>query len=578
MTYSNFIMAQKIDLIDILQEKGLLDDAKVSQLRLEQINTGREIEDILREKDWVDSKEIVQAKAKQYNIPYVDLTTQAIAPEVLLKVPESVARHYILIPIEVKESTLRVAMQDPLDLQLLEFLETKTGLKIKPLIADTVQIERSINENYSAGIEKEVSAAIKETEKELEKVKKEISGIVNVEAIVQSAPVARMVATILEYAAKARASDIHIEPLEQNTRVRYRIDGVLKEKLILPKAVHEAVISRIKILSNLKIDEKRIPQDGRFMFTHEGAEIDLRVSTLPTSHGEKVVLRLLRKSGEVPTLSELGLRGKALKIFEDALKKTHGILLVTGPTGSGKTTTLRTALSKINRVEVNIITLEDPVEYGIPGINQVQINPVAGLTFASGLRSILRQDPNVIMVGEIRDRETMELAIQAALTGHLVFSTVHTNSAAGTLPRLLDMGAEPFLLASTMELCMAQRLVRMLCSECRQRYAAQKEVLQKIKEVLGDLYPSPEPTYLYKAGTKPDCKKCAGASFVGRMGIFEVLPINDKVGRLILAHETAATIEKQAIEGGMVKMLQDGMLKVLEGLTTVEEVLRVAQE
>lgn len=573
-------MVQKTDLLDILQKKGLLNDQQLSQLRLEQVNTGHEIEEILRERAWVDPREIIQAKAQQYNIPFVDLGAQAISPEVLLKIPESVARHYILIPIQSKDSSLSVAMKDPLDLQLLEFLETKTGFKIKPLMADPEQIEKAINENYSVGIEKEVSAAVKETQKELEKMKIEIKDLKDVEQIVQSAPVARMVSTILEYAVKARASDVHIEPQDENTRVRYRIDGVLREKLILPKSVHEAIISRIKILSNLKIDEKRVPQDGRFMFEQEGGvEIDLRISTLPTSHGEKVVLRLLRKSGEVPSLSELGLRGKALKIFEESLKKTHGIILVTGPTGSGKTTTLRTALSKVNRIEVNIVTLEDPVEYQIPGVNQVQINPVAGLTFASGLRSILRQDPNVIMVGEIRDRETMELAIQAALTGHLVFSTVHTNSAAGTLPRLLDMGAEPFLLASTMELCLAQRLVRLLCDECKERYLPSSEVLQKIREHLGDLFPSKQKEiYLYKPSLQGTCKKCAGASFIGRIGIFEVLPISDKVGRLILARETAAVIEKQAIQEGMVKMLQDGMLKVLDGLTTVEEVLRVAQE
>lgn len=573
-------MVQKTDLLDILQKKGLLNDQQLSQLRLEQVNTGHEIEEILRERAWVDPREIIQAKAQQYNIPFVDLSTQTISPEVLLKIPESVARHYILIPIQSKDSSLSVAMKDPLDLQLLEFLETKTGFKIKPLMADPEQIEKAINENYSVGIEKEVSAAVKETQKELEKMKIEIKDLKDVEQIVQSAPVARMVSTILEYAVKARASDVHIEPQDENTRVRYRIDGVLREKLILPKSVHEAIISRIKILSNLKIDEKRVPQDGRFMFEQEGGvEIDLRISTLPTSHGEKVVLRLLRKSGEVPSLSELGLRGKALKTFEESLKKTHGIILVTGPTGSGKTTTLRTALSKVNRIEVNIVTLEDPVEYQIPGVNQVQINPVAGLTFASGLRSILRQDPNVIMVGEIRDRETMELAIQAALTGHLVFSTVHTNSAAGTLPRLLDMGAEPFLLASTMELCLAQRLVRLLCDECKERYLPSSEVLQKIREHLGDLFPSKQKEiYLYKPSLQGTCKKCAGASFIGRIGIFEVLPISDKVGRLILARETAAVVEKQAIQEGMVKMLQDGMLKVLDGLTTVEEVLRVAQE
>jgi len=303
-------------------------------------------------------------------------------------------------------------------------------------------------------------------------------------------------------------------------------------------------------------------------------QIDLRVSTLPTSHGEKVVMRLLRKSGQVPSLSELGLRGSALKHIEQALKKTNGIILVTGPTGSGKTTTLRTALSKVNSVGINIITLEDPVEYEIPGINQVQVNPAAGLTFASGLRSILRQDPDVIMVGEIRDAETMELAIQAALTGHLVFSTLHTNSAAGTLPRLLDMGAESFLLASTMEVILAQRLVRTLC-ECKKEISPNEEVVQKFKEVLGPLYPKQKQLKIYKA---VGCEKCGNAGFTGRMGICEVLPVSEKIGRLILERETSDRIEAQAIEEGMLTILQDGFMKVIEGVTTVEEVLRVAQE
>ncbi|MBM4402102.1 MAG: type II/IV secretion system protein [Candidatus Cloacimonetes bacterium] len=567
-------MAEKTDLADILQKQNLISSEQASQVKLEQINTGRDLLELIKERGWVTAKQIVAAQAELLKVPFVDLAKRSIPTEILVKIPESVARHYILVPFELQNDTLSVAMKDPLDLQLLEFLETKTACKIKAFIAEEEEIVKTIRENYEVGMEKEVRAALKETEKEAERVEAEVKKLESMEEIVKYAPVARIVSTILDYAAKSRASDVHIEPQEGQTRVRYRVDGVLQERLSLPRAVHDAVVSRIKILANLKIDEKRIPQDGRFMIESAGTQIDLRVSTLPASHGEKVVMRLLRKSGEIPSLSELGLRANALKHIEQALKKTHGIILVTGPTGSGKTTTLRTALSKVNSIAVNIVTLEDPVEYEIPGINQVQINPTAGLTFASGLRSILRQDPDVIMVGEIRDRETMELAIQAALTGHLVFSTLHTNSAAGTLPRLLDMGAEPFLLASTMEVVLAQRLVRTLC-ECKKEVAADEQVAQKFKEVLGPLFPKQKQLKVFQA---VGCEKCGNAGFVGRMGIYEVLPVSEKIGRLILERETSDRIETQAKDEGMIAMLQDGFLKAIEGVTTVEEVLRVAQE
>jgi type II secretory ATPase GspE/PulE/Tfp pilus assembly ATPase PilB-like protein len=366
--------------------------------------------------------------------------------------------------------------------------------------------------------------------------------------------------------------------LEDRTRVRYRIDGILHEKLILPKKIHDSLISRIKILSDMKIDEKRIPQDGRFNFQTDDEEVDLRVSSLPTAHGEKIVMRLLKKTSEVPTMTELGLRGRALANLEEAISRPHGIVLVTGPTGSGKTTTLYAVLSKITSVKVNIVTLEDPVEYQIAGVNQVQINPQAGLTFASGLRSFLRQDPNIIMVGEIRDEETAELAIQASLTGHLVFSTLHTNSAAGALPRLLDMHAEPYLLASTITAIVAQRVVRKICPSCKAPYVPVPEVVADMKRVLGKLWTvdeSKQAAQLYKG---QGCNTCGGSGYKGRVGIFEVLPVSEKVGRLILEHSPAGDIENQAVSEGMITMKQDGYLKVVEGVTTIEEVLRVAQE
>jgi len=414
-----------------------------------------------------------------------------------------------------------------------------------------------------------------------------------VEEVIKEAPVAKIVSTLLEYAIKARASDVHIEPQEDRTRVRYRIDGILQERVVLPRKVHEALVSRIKILSNLKIDEKRIPQDGRFTFKLKDNVVDLRIASLPTVNGEKIVMRLLPKASQAPTLDDLGMRGFSLKIFEENIIKPHGIILITGPTGSGKTTTLFATLSKISNPKVNVVTLEDPVEYNIPGVNQVQINPQAGLTFASGLRSFLRQDPNIIMVGEIRDGETTGLAIQASLTGHLVFSTLHTNSSAGALPRLLDMGAETFLLASTMNCVVAQRVVRNICLDCKQEFTPPPQMVEDIKGNLGNLLTDKHlklsdkeekdlkslqgksKLKLYKG---KGCDKCGDSGYKGRVAIFEVMPITDKIGRLILERSPAGKIEEQAVEDGMIKLLQDGFLKAVEGITTVEEILRVARE
>lgn len=570
-------MARRTDIVDILVKEKILDEDRASQVRVEQINTGKGIEGIILDKNWATEKQLVQARAEMIQLPFIDVKEVTIASDVISKIPESVARHYTLIPIRIQENKLQVAMKDPLDLQVIEFLEAKTGLKIEPQLAVAEDILISINQNYNAGIEKEVKAALSETEDEMQKAEKELETIDKAQDIVNSAPVARIVSTTVEYAMKAKASDIHIESLDDRTRIRFRIDGVLRERLSLPKRVHDAVISRIKILSDLKIDEKRIPQDGRFSFESGGEEIDLRVSTLPTTSGEKVVMRLLRKSAKVLTLDELGLVGTARKNFNDSIRKSHGIILITGPTGSGKTTTLRTALTMINSTEINISTLEDPVEYSIPGVNQSQVNVQAGLTFANGLRALLRQDPNVIMVGEIRDQETMELAVQAALTGHLVFSTIHTNSAAGALPRLLDMGAEPFLLASTIQLIVAQRLVRVINPEAIEEYEPTGEVEELIRTTLGKLYPKElEGKKLTLARPKPEFEQAA--KYTGRVGIFEVLSMNEKIARLVLEHESSDRIERQAVEDGMVKMIQDGFLKAVRHQSTIEEVLRVAAE
>lgn len=578
------VTARKTILDILLANKAITQDQH-DTITLEQVNSGEDPEVILQKKNIVDDVVLTQAKAQMYSIPFVRLREIGISPEALGKVDVSVARRYSLIPyaIDQKTGTLSVAMQNPLNLEAVDFLGKLTNLRIITAFASPSDLEQSITERYAQSLSTEVSAALKETGHEQDQHGLKVVTGKNMSEVIREAPIAKIVETVLTYAMKARASDVHIEPQEDRTRVRYRIDGILQEKLILPRTVHDAVVSRIKILSDLKIDEKRIPQDGRFNFKIDQDEVDLRVSTLPTVHGEKIVMRLLKKSGGVPTLNELGLRGIALKNLEAASIVPHGIVLVTGPTGSGKTTTLYSLLHKINTPKVNIVTLEDPVEYQMPGINQVQINPQAGLSFASGLRSFLRQDPNIIMVGEIRDEETAELAIQASLTGHLVFSTLHTNSASGALPRLLDMKAEPFLLASSMTLVMAQRVVRKICEHCKETFTPPVEVQEDIKKALGALYEgwmkqhsiTPDmPVQLYR-GAK--CKACNETGYQGRVGIFEVLVVNDKVGKLVLERAPASAVEKQAADDGMMLMKQDGYLKALDGITTLEEVLRVAQ-
>lgn len=559
----------------LLGNKIITED-QYKKLELDFASSGKTEETLLSECGFLTQEQIVKAKGEIFNIPFVNLSETGAAPEVLEFLPKSVAEKYVLIPFAVSQdkTELSVAFSNPFDLESIEFVEEKTGKKIHPFIATVSAVKTAIDERYSQNLGSEVTAALKDTKSSNQTNVIDISKMAEV---IRNEPIAKIVSTILEFAIKYRASDVHIEPGEDKTRVRYRIDGVLHEKLVLPRTVHDSLVSRIKVLTDMKIDEKRVPQDGRFNFRTDGEEVDLRVSTLPTVHGEKVVMRLLKKSGAVPTLQELGLRGRALKNLEDAILRPHGIILICGPTGSGKTTTLYSILSKINTPRVNISTLEDPVEYQIAGVNQVQINPAAGLTFASGLRSFLRQDPNVIMVGEIRDHETAELAIQASLTGHLVFSTIHTKSASQALPRLEDMGAEPFLLSSTMTAIVAQRICRKICPSCRENYEPAPEIMADIKQVLGPLFVAPADGKLMLVKGK-GCPECNNTGYYGRIGIYEVLPVGEKIARLITERAPAFDLEKTAMEEGMIKLKQDGYLKVVEGLTTMEEVLRVAQD
>ncbi len=565
--------------LDILVSENKVTSASREKARTMFINTGVDPTDWLVSQNLVSSDDVVVARAKYFGVPFVKVSEKAVSPIALGYVDKTVAERLKAIPFEYKSNTseLFVAMANPLDLSAIEFLSKKTGTKIKPFAASPSDISQAIINLYQQTLSSEVTAALKEAGGPGKVVTKTVN-IRKMNEYIKEPPIAKIVTTVLEFAVKSRASDVHIEPLTARTRVRYRIDGILHEKLVLPKEIHEALVSRIKILSDMKIDEKRIPQDGRFNFQTDTEEVDLRVSTLPTVNGEKVVMRLLKKTGAVPTLPDLGLRGRALKNLEESVLRPHGIILVTGPTGSGKTTTLYSVLSRINTVKVNVVTLEDPVEYQMSGVNQVQINPQAGLSFASGLRSFLRQDPNIIMVGEIRDEETAELAVQAALTGHLVFSTLHTNSAAGALPRMLDMKAEPYLLASTMTCIVGQRVARKICSVCRKPYDPAVAVEEDIRKVLGKLFPNTDPTKRLQLYKGEGCEQCGGTGYKGRMGIYEVLPMTERVGRLILERSAASDIENQAVNEGMVTMKQDGYLKVVEGVTTIDEVLRVAQE
>ncbi|KKS16899.1 MAG: Type II secretion system protein E [candidate division WWE3 bacterium GW2011_GWA1_41_8] len=575
---------------EVLYDKKLITSDQLSAIKFEHVNTGKSIESIIKERGYVSNEDYTKAMGESYGIDYTDLIGLQIPPELLELVPMAVAKQYNVVPFAQEGNTLSLAMLDPMDLQTIEFIERKTGLKVHPFITAAKAIERVLEEQKGKAIGEEISAALEEINSTTLKIEENAGELTD--ATLRDAPIARIVGMIMETAVKTAASDVHIEPNEDASRLRYRVDGILEEKRRIPKEMHDSIIARIKILAKMKIDEKRIPQDGRFKVQVGNTQTDLRVSTLPTIYGEKVVIRLLKEEGQVFTFKDLGMRGLSLKRLEEAILRPNGMTLVTGPTGSGKTVTLASALNKLNTVRVNIVTLEDPVEIRVPGVNQVQINPQAGLTFANGLRSFLRQDPNIIMVGEVRDGETAELAIHAALTGHLVLSTLHTNSSSGALPRMLDMGVENFLLASTVNVVVAQRLVRKVCEHCKTEYEPPKEVQEDMERVLSGIAKSTVlmnkdvdivkslksvETNKIKFAKGSGCDKCNSTGYKGRLGIFEVLEVTDKVAHLTLDNSPASKIEAVAVEEGMITLLQDGYLRVLEGVTTLEEVMRVAK-
>lgn len=549
-----------------------------------QVITLSDVNTILLSEKLIDEEDLAKARAAFFNLPYIDLRKNEIPGSVLSRIPQESRNFYNVAPFEAQGSTLKVAINDPANMQALEaleFLGQKQNLQIQLFLASMSSLEVAMGKKKN--LSSVVGQALKDIQQKdaIEKTGPIAPKVPKQQAVIQDAPIIKIVDVILSNAIEASASDIHIEPSDTDVRVRYRIDGILHTSLMLPKSVHSAIISRIKILSNLKIDETRLPQDGRFHFDTEKASVDLRVSILPLIHGEKVVMRILDKSTAVPTLDQLGIRGKARTWVEDNLKKSHGIFLITGPTGSGKSTTLYSILSLLNSSSVNIITLEDPVEYYIEGVNQSQINPDIGLTFAAGLRSILRQDPNVIMVGEIRDSETAELAVHSALTGHLVFSTLHTNSAGGAIPRLVDMKIEPFLLMASVNAIVAQRLVRKICPDCKKEIALTKPVEDEIRKELSSIPKAAEVEVdlkkisLYKG---EGCERCGHTGYRGRLGIYEVLPVTVKIQELFLAKSGQDQVYSAAAELGMLTMKQDGILKVILGETTMDEIIRVTTE
>ncbi|MFH1547585.1 MAG: GspE/PulE family protein [bacterium] len=599
--------------LDTLLQNKVITKDQFDQVMLQVNQTQKAAEQVVLDLKFAGEVDVTKAKSEAFNIPYVDLDEKDITNEILIILDANLQKAHNVVPFEITESSVKLAMTDPFDVPAIQVIERNlSGKKAEIFIAPPSQIRLVIDKRLGEAMETEVSKALEHVEKPITEIPDNIM-LEDDLATLESAPVARIVNSIFQYGAKTNASDIHIEPLEARVRVRYRIHGVMAEKLKLPKGILSSVVARIKIMSNLKIDEKRIPQDGRLPLNVADKKFDVRVSTMPTIYGEKVVLRLLERLETAPFLEDTGLRGTGYKTFLEGLTISNGIILVTGPTGSGKTRTLAGSLGKLNKPGVNIITLEDPVEIRIEGTNQIQINPDAGLTFATGLRSVLRQDPDIVMVGEIRDEETAGLAVQAALTGHLVLATLHTNNAASALPRLLDMHIEPYLLASVMHTVVAQRLPRRICPHCKQAYIISPEVVKNIQDTLGNLsnfnlvdylnkrceakipadsemnlgyekveMKCPEDKgngqydiYLYKG---KGCDKCEGTGYTGRIGIFEVLKVTEVIGRMIMENKSDDEIGEEGKKNGMITMVQDGYLKALDGITTIEEVLRVSKD
>lgn len=551
---------------EVLLEKKLITPQKLDEAIKEQVRTHRRLSEILIKKGLVKEKNLMLILGEELKLPVINIRRFRPDPELTNIISETISRRYHILPISKVGRTLTIAMSDPLDVFALDVVKMITGYNLKPVLTSESELEDAIQQFYGQTSKltniKEILGEVKDKELEVVAPEEEIS-VNELKKESEEVPVVKFVNLLLVKALKLRASDIHIEPYEQRLRIRYRIDGVLHEIASPPKKIQSAVLARIKIMSGMDIAEKRIPQDGRFQANISGRAIDYRVSCLPISYGEKIVIRALDRSSLSTGLDQLGFSEGPRRRFEMAIQRPYGMILVTGPTGSGKSTTLYSILNKLNTPERNIITIEDPVEYEINGITQIQIRPEIGLTFASGLRSILRQSPDIIMVGEIRDRETADIAIKASLTGELVLSTLHTNDAAGAITRLMDMGVESFLIASSLIMVEAQRLVRRLCKYCREKTALLDDVKKKFDF---------KQDFIYKAR---GCKQCNHTGYSGRIAVIEVLLISEAVKELILARADADQIRDIGLKEGMRTLREDGILKVQDGTTTLEEVLRV---
>ncbi len=564
----------------ILAKSDIMPAEEFEKFSKEAAKSGKNLDSYLIEKKIITSNALYESAAIFFNVPFINLKDQIIRKDVLFNIPEPIATTHQVVAFAADEKEIKIATLDPENIEIFEFIKKKTNLK--PVIYLTTP--ESLNETI-----KQYHKSLKAEFKDL--AEENIGGDdENLKKLAENLPIVRIVDTLLEYAIFEGASDIHIEPEEKDVIARYRVDGILRNVMTLPKNVQPGIIARIKILANLKVDEHRLPQDGRFKITAKDYKVSFRVSIIPTFDGEKIVMRLLSEKAQVLTLEQLGFQPSALEALKRNISKPHGMILVTGPTGSGKTTTLYTVLNILNTPEVNIVTIEDPIEYRMPHVNQSQVNPKIGYTFAAGLRAFLRQDPNIIMVGEIRDQETAEIAIHAAMTGHLVLSTLHTNDAVTTLPRLSDMGVPAFLVASTTNVIIAQRLVRKICPNCIQSYKLDKQVIEELmqqldvenimktleeKKIIINAKQGIENLLFYRG---KGCKQCSNTGYKGRLGIYEVLEITAEISELILKKASASELKKQAEKQKMLTIIEDGFIKAKNGITTIEEIMRVTKE
>ncbi len=561
----------KLKLGDLLVRTGVITGEQLQEVLKDQTQTGGRLGSLLVTKGFLTEQSLIEVLEFQLGIPHVVLSKRRIEPEIIALIPEHLAKKYKVFPVEKRENRLVLGMVDPTDVFAVDELKLSIHMEIQPVIVTEEDLNRAYNQYY--GMSGTVQEVVKDLDVEFEQEKQEEVSAEALKAMVDEAPIVKLVNLIISQAAKEGVSDIHIEPNETELMVRYRVDGRLRQMMTSPKNTQAAIISRIKIISNMNIAEKRLPQDGKIQTKVDGKAIDIRVSAIPTVYGEKIVMRLLFKTNILKKLDDLGFLPDTLEKFRSVYTRPHGVILVTGPTGSGKSTTLSSVLNELNSPEENIMTVEDPVEYQIPGVNQVQVNNKAGLTFALALRSFLRQDPDIIMVGEIRDQETAQIATQAALTGHIVLSTLHTNDAPSTITRLIDMGIEPFLVATTVTGVLAQRLVRAICNDCKTQYSLQPDdaYYRVIRESLPEI--PPQQLVFYQG---VGCRSCNNKGYAKRIAIHEVLLLSPEIRSLICQNVPSGILREAAIKEGMRTLLRDGLYKALEGKTTVEEIIRIA--